>query len=174
MPLSQADATSRAEAELRAYCGWHVTPVTTETLTLDGPGSHALLLPTLRLTAVASVTEEGVLVDAASYEWSAAGIIRRTSGWPPGWAEFGTPRWTDQLRGLVVAFTHGLATWPLDVQVVRDRVAARLIEVDGSSQVLSQVGAVRYAVGVEGLRNVATLSEQDMAVLDRYRIPKRP
>jgi hypothetical protein len=43
-----------------------------------------------------------------------------------------------------------------------------------ASAVLSQVGAVRYAVGVDGLRNVPLIAESSAAVLDRYKLPPRP
>jgi len=171
MPLSTEDATARAEAEVRAYCGWHIAPVREDDeLTLDGPGSQTLVLPSLRVTDIASVTEDGLPVDESAYVWSQSGIIRRSSStaWPWG------PVWTDVPRGLVVVLTHGYEEMPLDVLAVIERVAARAVEVSGASQVLSQVGAVRYAVGVDGLREVGLLSDADRQVLDRYRLPKRP
>lgn len=173
MPLSQADATARAEAEVRAYCGWHIAPEQTETLTLDGPGGPLLVLPSLHVVSVTSVAENGVELDPAGYAWSAAGVVRRTSSaatwngyYGPGWTG-----WTDTLRGIAVTLTHGYASMPLDVQSVIDRLAARSVE-DPSQY--SQVGAVAYATGADGLPASGSLTALDQAVLDRYRLPPRP
>lgn len=172
MSLSQADATARAEAEVRAYCGWHIAPEREDdTLTLDGPGGPLLVLPTLHVVSVASVAENGVDVDPEGYAWSAAGVIRRTSS-TPTWN--GSCGWTNELRGLTVTLTHGYTEMPLDVTAVIERMAARAVELSTSSQVLSQVGGVRYAVGVEGLRNEGLVSEADIFVLARYKLPPRP
>ncbi|MFD7157955.1 hypothetical protein ACXJJ3_08740 [Kribbella sp. WER1] len=169
MPLSQADATARAEAEVRAYCGWHIAPQREDTLTLDGPGGPLLVLPSLHVVSVASVAENGTELDPEGYAWSAAGVLRRTSsatswhGWNCGW--------TDDFRGLVVTLTHGYESMPLDVQTVIDRLASR--SVDDPSQ-YSQVGQVAYATGADGLPVSGSLTALDRLVLDRYKIPPRP
>lgn len=168
MPLSQADATARAEAEVRAYCGWHIAPQREDTLTLDGPGGPLLVLPSLHVVSVASVAENGTEVDPEGYAWSAAGVVRRTSS-SLSWSSTGG--WTDTYRGIVVTLTHGYADMPLDVQSVIDRLAAR--SVDDPSQ-YSQVGSVAYATGADGLPASGSLTALDRAVLDRYRLPPRP
>lgn len=173
MVLSQADATARAEAEVRAYCGWHVAPARTDTLTLDGPGSLALLLPSLHVTAVTSVTEDGTLVAATDYQWSESGVVRRTAH-ATSWSPWGAPRWTDALRGLVITFTHGYTTWPLDVLSVVERLAARAVEASSGSMLLTQVGGVSYATDDDGLPVTAALTRVDRAVLDRHKLPPRP
>lgn len=170
MALTEAQATARAEAAVRAYCGWHVAPETDALLTLDGPGSPVLLLPSLHVTAVASVAENGELVDPADYSWSASGVVRRSRSalTIATWSGSG---WTDALRGVTVAFTHGYQEWPLEVQAVVERLAARALE---GATVLTQVGSVSYATGEDGLPIGGTLSSVDRAVLDRYKLPPRP
>ena len=87
---------------VRAFCGWHVWPVVTETLIADGVGGVVLTLPTLKVTDVALVVESGVEVDADGYEWSASGAVKRVGGC-----------WTTRWRGIEVTLTHGFETCPL-------------------------------------------------------------
>jgi len=162
--LTEAEARTRAEAEVRAYCGWHIAPEVTEDVTLDGTGSRILLLRSLKVTDVASVTEDEELVDPGDYQWSASGFLLRLGG----------ACWTDKLRGVVVNLTHGHPSMPMDVEAVIERMTARAVEVSGASQVLSQVGQVAYAVGVDGLRETGTSTQADRFVLDRHRLPFRP
>lgn len=160
MPLTEAEARARAEAEVRAYCGWHIAPSRSDTLVVDGSGAMVQALPTLRVTALTALSEEGTAVDLAEVEWSEAGFLRRT-----------TP-FTARLRGVSVTVTHGYDAIPLDVQAVIDRLTTRGVQ--SSSSVYAQVGQVSYATGADGLPATATLTELDRAVLDRYRLPPRP
>lgn len=162
MPLTTEDARALAEAEVRGYCGWHVAPERTEDLVLDGSDASVLVLPSLHVTAVNNITVDGAAVDVSTVEWSGAGFLRRAAVW------------ASRLRGVVVNVTHGYAEWPVEVDAVAERIAARAIELVDASQVFGQVGQVRYAAGVEGLRNVRLVGEAEQWVLDRYRLPPRP
>lgn len=173
MALTEAEATSRAEAAVRAYLGWHLAPERSETLTLDGPGSPVLLLPTLRVSAIASVTESGTLVASDDYEWSASGVVRRKSSSSYPSSTWG-PRWTSALRGVEVELTHGFEEMPLDVTAIIERLAARATEASKGSAVLSQVGQVAYAIGADGAPLSGALSILDREVLGRYKLPPRP
>jgi hypothetical protein len=162
MPLTDEQARAQAEAEVRAYCGWHIFPAKTEDLVVDGSHATVQMLPTLRLTAVHGVEVDGTAVDLGTVEWSVAGFLRRDAAW------------TSRLRGVVVSVTHGYDAWPPDVEAVLTRMAAQAVETSDASQLLAQVGQVRYAVGPDGLRNVGLMSTADAWVLDRYRLPPRP
>ena len=79
-----AGAWAATVAEVRAYCGWHIAPVVTETLTLDGPGGHLLVLPTLRLVDLLSVTNEGhAVVETGARGGAVQGLAARV-GVPVG------------------------------------------------------------------------------------------
>lgn len=162
MALTEEEAAQRAEAEVRAFCGWHVAPEKTETLVLDGTGTAALLLPTLRVTQVSRVVEDGRELDPDSYEWSASGVVRKGRR---GRA------WTDRFRGVEITLTHGYPELPLDLAAIVDRLKDRQLQ---GSQVLAQVGSVSYATGEDGLPVGGSLSSLDRAVLDRYKLPPRP
>lgn len=108
-PLSPEDA---AQKLVRDYCGWHVAPVITETITLDGTGSRRLFLPSLKVLEVQSVTVKGEPLDAAAYSWTEAGILYRGGGWPEGY------------RNVEVTLVHGNP--PEDVRWIVDAIVARL------------------------------------------------
>jgi len=160
--LSESDAQARALAVVQAYCGWHIAPSRDDEFVVDGSGASVQPLPTLRMTALLSLSDADAAVDVSSVEWSEAGFLRRNDG------EF-----TRRLRGVVATVTHGHEAMPLDVTAVIDRLAARAVESSESSGVLAQVGQVRYAIGSDGMPAAATLTELDRAVLDRYRLPPR-
>jgi len=95
-------ALAAALACVRRYCGWHVTPSRTETITVNGPNSPLLALPTLYLTALTAVTEDDVVLDTADLRWSVNGLIRKKTG----------AYWSSYYRSIVVTMTHGYDTAP--------------------------------------------------------------
>lgn len=76
MTQGSVDLTQAAEDAIRRYCGWHVAPVVTETLRVDGTGSSNVILPTLQMTELISVTVQGRAVDLERVHWSNAGMLR--------------------------------------------------------------------------------------------------
>ena len=146
-------AWDAACAAVRAYCGWHVAPSVTQTITVDGPGGSLLFLPTLHLTDVSSITSDGTAV--TDPEWSEAGMVRGS--------------WTERFRGVTVTMTHGYTSCPDEIVGVLREAADRGVE--GSA--VSQVGQVR-AGGVGGVPGAASFMLEQRAVLDRYKLPPRP
>lgn len=69
-----ADAAAGASEAVRRYCGWHVTPVIRETVTLDATGT-LLKLPTMRVLNIEDVYLHGELLDEGDYSWSQMGVI---------------------------------------------------------------------------------------------------
>lgn len=84
-----------AHGAVRRFCGWHVAPTITETLTLDGSGTRDILVPSLRIVQLISVTNDGVDV-TSRVDTSRAGILRLTSG-----------TWTDRFGRVSVEMRHG-------------------------------------------------------------------
>ena len=71
----EAQRLEQAEAEVRGYCGWHIAPSVTEEIKVEGDGGQVLLLPSLYVTAVASVTDEdGNTV--TGWKWRRNGVLR--------------------------------------------------------------------------------------------------
>ena len=150
-----ADAWEAACAAVRGYCGWHIAPSVTESVTVDGSGTEIQPLPTLHLTALNSITNDGVAVDAP--EWSEAGMVRGAC-------------WSSKFRGVVADMTHGYDSCPPEILGVLAEAADR--GVVGSAA--SQVGQVRMG-GVDGVSGaVAFVIDKRSYVLDRYKLPPRP
>lgn len=112
---SPATPEEAAEKLVRDYCGWHVAPVVTETITLDGTGSRRLFLPSLKVLDVRDVLVKGEPVDPSGYSWSEAGILYRGGGWPDGY------------RNVVLTLEHGHEAegvrWIVDGIVERRKAA---------------------------------------------------
>lgn len=88
----------------RRHSQWHVTPVREdEEITLDGPDSRVLWLPSRKIIDITSVTENGTAIDLARLTWSKGDLrpvaMRKRSG---GW-------WTDQYQSIDIVMTHGYA-----------------------------------------------------------------
>lgn len=158
LDVSEVDRLLQAEGLVRTYCGWHIAPERDETLVLDGSGACVQTLPSLKVADVTAVTSDGVALDIATLDWSEAGLLRRCQH-----AAACTCRWSGRPRGVTVTLRHGHNRVPAEVSgVVRD-IAQRAF--DGRA---IQVGLVRYSDPGGDL--LAT----EKAVLDRYKLPKRP
>lgn len=158
-----------ASAAVRGYCGWHIAPSLTETLTLDGSGGQVQTLPTLHLTDVTEVLQNGTAVDLATVQWSAAGYLWRPCAWStPGC--IGAPL----LRGVTVAIVHGYTPVPAELVAVVCSVAARAA-VSPTGVVREQTGpfSVTYSQTAPNTAGGVALLPAETAILDRYRIPGR-
>ncbi len=150
-----------ASAAIRRYCGWHITPVLTETITLDGPGGSILMLPTLNLISVVSFTERGTAANVSELEWSAKGMVRRRHS-----------RWTTRFRGLTVEMEHGYEDAP-DVKAIVQQVVANAISSPmGATREQAGQVSISWATTAPGVSGGLSLLERDYAVLDLYRLPK--
>lgn len=158
-------ALAAAEALVRSYCGWHIAPSRTETVTVDGSGAQVQPLPTLHLTALTSVTEDDdQIVDLAQVRWSDAGYLWRRDC-----------HWTRRLRGVEAAIEHGYAEVPADVQSVVLSVAARSVaSPDGVVRQQAGTFSVTYSQAAFNVAGGVALLAHERAILDRYRIPPVP
>lgn len=155
-----------ATAAVRRYCGWHIAPVMTETITLDGPGGHVLTLPTLHLTALPSVIENGVTLTEytsaspdGTFEWSPLGTVRRTCG-----------RWTDRYRSIAVTMTHGYEDAPDVAQIIMQVVTAALSSPMGATREQAGALSVSWATTAPGVSGGLSLLQRDLDVLNLYRL----
>jgi hypothetical protein len=90
-----------ALAAARRFCGWCVTPPETVTITVDGPGGRVLSLPTLQLTTLSAVSENGTALTVSDLLVSKdRGQVVKKSG----------ACWTSNPGGISVTMTHGFTT----------------------------------------------------------------
>lgn len=144
-------------ADVRAFCGWHVAPVLTSCLTLDGPGSPLLVLPTLRMINLVSVTEDDVALDVSTLAWSSRGLVRKKSG----------GGWSGQFSSITVVFEHGVdeadaAGWRRAVLSCVDR---RSLDIGGGQP--TRVGPFEWGSPAAGL-----FSQAEQAALEWFRLEK--
>lgn len=143
-----------ATAEVRGYCGWHVTPSLSETVTLDASGGTSLMLPSLHVTAVTAVLADGTALTTDDYAWSQVGVLTYLTGC-----------WPVKAGSVVVTFTHGYDD-ALDLAQV---ILARATRTKSNPTSAKTMTAGPFA---ESFDSVFFADER--ATLDRYRIPSRP
>lgn len=138
---------------IRGYCEWHIAPSVTETFVLDGPGLACMVvLPTLHVTAVTAILVDGVALDLSAVIWYENGLL---------FGDFGETR-----RGVSVTATHGYVGTPSELEAVAERLTTP-IPVGGTVR----VGDVSVSGGPS---NSAGFDPYCSAILDRYRLPRRP
>lgn len=156
---TEADRLMQAEALVRNFCGWHIAPERTETVTLRGNRGTALMLPSLLVTAISSVADgETDLTVEDDYTWSPAGVLTRGGYWS-----------TDVVT---VEMTHGYEDPPAEVTAVVQAVAQRAVN-NPSSLVRTQDGPFADTFSQTGFNQSLPIAllDAEKDVLRRYRIP---
>jgi hypothetical protein len=166
---------SAALGAAQRYCGWHVTPVQTDTVTLDGPNHPVLVLPTLKLVDIASITENELAVDLDFVKWSADGRVRKTFSYPLSTSWFGPYWgsgcfWTGEFQGITVTMEHGFddaPEWQSAVLSLIDRTSLSV-----GSGLRESVGPFSFASIPGGVGSV--FSDSEKMLLDLYRLERSP
>lgn len=156
-------AIKRAEALVRTFCRWSITEETVTSEAHDG-GSGTIFLPTLYLTAVSAVVENGeTLTHATDYSWKRSGMLRRV----------GTS-WYNDVDSVVVTYTHGYARGADELLAVADivlSVVSRRWENPAGTRSETTGGITDvYAIPASGIAPAGLLySEQE--ALSPLRVP---
>lgn len=149
-----------ALAAARRYCGWHVTPVVTDqTVTLDGPDAYVLVLPTLNMTNLTEVDEDGEELNLADLSWSARGLVAKKSG---HW-------WSAAFRSITVTFSHGFATAADFDSVILSSIERGAFSPD---RIPREIGPFKYTE--PGNSAFGLFTDAERSVLDRYALEKAP
>lgn len=150
--------TAAAEAAARRWCGWVVTPPEENVeVTLDGGGA-VLSLPSLYVTELVSVVEDGTTLDLDDVRlYGSLGQVRKRSGGCWGCE-------------IVVTFTHGYDSAPdFDAAVAQ---AAAALEASGTRSD-SAVKRVKVDdVETEWFESAASFL--NVSLLSPYRILPQP
>lgn len=158
---SEADRLMQAEALVRSYCGWHIAPSRAdEVAVLPATLGQVALLPSLHVTDVSSITEDGVPVDETDYTWAPNGVLIRSWGWN---------------ASVAVTFTHGYSAVPAEVTAVVQAIAQRAVD-NPSSLVRVQKGPFADTYSQTGFNQSLPLAllDAEKEILDHYRLPPRP
>lgn len=145
-----------ATANVRSYCGWHIAPSVSETVTLNGNGGKVLLLPSMYVTAVTAVTQDGITVADTDYDFDSAGILFNV-----GW-------WGILPRSIEVTMTHGYAAVPDVAAVILARVSRAQASPGAAVRVQAGPFSEQYESGGAGFTG------DEIATLNRYRLRPGP
>lgn len=148
-----------ANHSVRNYCRWHVAPVITETLVVDGSGTASLLIRSKHVLELVRVVNDGEDV-TDRVDVSEAGALELRGG-----------RFTRRLGRVTVELRHG---WKAEEVPL---VAALIVTVaargkSGARPVVSQgVGGASVAYATQGGAPLAIpLLKSEERTLDPYRI----
>lgn len=160
-----------ATAMVRAYCGWHITPARTETVTLRSNGSACQLLPSLHVTDIALITYGGdILAPVLDYVWSPFGVLDLVANGP----YFSNLVAASGAVDIAVTYTHGLDAVPDVAAVILAIVARAAASPDGVFR--TQVGLVAQSYSQTGTNQAGGLSllTNELTILHRYRLHAHP
>lgn len=168
---------ARASRAVRSYTGQYLEEVEHDAITIEPDLYGNLRLPQIPVTTIESVTVDGVLVDAADYEWDVHGHITRPTF--NSWEINGTVSpWGSPVD---VVYTHGYDPIPDDVvEIVADIVAGRISGASASSAggtvKRAQVDDVQveYDTAASAMLGSEGLDDTQKLALDRYKQPARP
>lgn len=163
----------QALGAVRAYCRWHVAPMHTETLVLDGPGAASLILPTKMVQDIGAVKEEG---EPVAVRYSQSGVVHksndgyshRVSARQLYGVNSATDWWGSGLGSIEVTLSHGYD--PDEVDDLLGIVAAveARVRMDPSGSITSQRMGTQSVSTTTGGASALFRSERD--ALQKYRI----
>lgn len=164
-------------ASIRSYCRWPIAPTYSDTVILDSDGGQILQLPSLRVTAVDSVTVDGSAV--TDFTWSQTGMLYRQKAPYPVYDRqvdgFITGGWPCGFQRVSVTYTGGYDVTPDDVRLVCLSAAKREYLNPGGYERWS-IGGVNYQMPqvrsgpTAGAFGSVFPDPNEMRVLGRYRI----
>lgn len=160
--LRAASALSAASQAVRNACGWHIAPSLQCTATPLHVEPRLVVLPANAVTAVTSVTENGVDLVDGEYEWRCDGLIRRAC----------FKCWSSKWNAVEVSYTAGYDAdaVPDLVEAVR-AIAEGVIAIGGTAGVRSEsADGVTVAYSDNASSIAAALTEQQRAALAPYRL----
>lgn len=155
-------ATDAACDMVRTYTGQQIGAGTT-TITLDGTGRDALLLPERPVRAAGTVNVDGTAVTDYVVDAHRGMLIRKTAGETA--PTYTTVSWPDGRQNVTVTYEHGYedADLPRDVRGIALAIAARLAVQGPAIQETIGQTSIRYAVAS------TDLTPGERLILGKYR-----
>lgn len=167
---------------VREACGWHIAPVRTEDVTVNGRGGQMYWVPTKRLTDVHVVTfwpgrtspygdweevwDEDDVELSDTFAWSEEGLIER---WWYGTVPVG-------VASIKTNITHGYAATPDTVIAVICMMVERAVAVSvpGAKRVKMQTGLVLTDVEYGDAVGSVALGGSETVILRNYVLENPP
>ena len=175
-------------ALVRSYTRQQISAITADTVTLAGNWAQRLVLPQRPVTAVSSITINGVTLDPASYSWDRYGNLYQLTGsslpdssgtltgavsqlWGPAGSSFtsyaGGPSWSGPMAVIIVTYDHGYAVTPAEItNEIAGMTAMQIATGAGIEKETIGTYSVSYARSPSG---GLSLSDSTKKVLDQFR-----
>lgn len=148
-----------ANQAIRTECGWHVAPIITEELVLDGTGGESLLVPSKRVRQVLSATSDGVDVTGQVKFSRRAGVLTLASGW------------SRDVGGIELTLLHGYAADEVpDVAALIVTLTKRAAQSGLIVQQAIGPASVKLATGRDGAALGVPLMETEKAALAAHKL----
>lgn len=116
-------------SEIRREAGWHIWPLITEDLVLDGSGGRVQPVPSMRVERIISASSAGVTIPPEALDFSALGLLEIQGG----------SLWTRRYRQVLITLQHGYPAIPGELRALCLSLAARALA--------SPLGATREQAG---------------------------
>lgn len=148
-----------ANQAIRTECGWHVAPVITETLVLDGGGGPGLLLPSQRVRTIDLVKNDGDDVTADVKFSRRTGVATLASGW------------SCDVGSIEITLTHGYElTEVADIAALIVTLTKRAAASSAFIQQSVGSASVRLGTARDGAALGVPLLESEKTLLAPYRL----
>lgn len=171
---------------IRQYCGWHIAPSITQTVTnIEVGRAGIVMLPSLHVTDVALVALQAnagadlIPLDPTTYTWHQEGYVE-----PVNRANFGAVSgyWYEPSPAFLpitssgmatVTMTHGYASLPSDLKRVAYELAgwAQALGPDGAAGDIKEIKSPGFALSLGGAVSLGmNLNPDQKARLANYKI----
>ena len=151
-------ALEAASQAIRNYCGWHVCPAEDCTANPVG-GAMIAKLPAGYVSAINSITENGVTLTADDYQWRKDGLIRKKC-----------QKWSDDWDAIEVSYTAGYSEDAVpDLKEAVCSIASGVLTVAAGVSSESADGvSISYQASASSV--AASLTSQMKSALEPYRV----
>ena len=158
--LRVADALAAVSRSIRRRAGWHITPVVTgHTLALDGPGGVVLSLPTLKLVALTSITDDETVLLGTDLRVSlSTGLVKKRDG--------GT--WSAEYGAIAVTMDHGEEDAPDLANLALKLVARGLASPMGATREQAGALSVNWSMTTQGVVGGIVPTADERSLMDSY------
>ena len=148
-----------ANKAIRTECGWHVAPIITEEIVLDGTGGRNLLVPSLRIRQVVSAKSDGNDVTDQVKFSRRAGVLALASGW------------SCEVGSIELTIEHGFAADEVpDVAALIVTLTKRAASSGAFVQQSIGPASAKVATGRDGAALSVPLMETEKELLAPYKL----
>ena len=140
--------------------------VSEDTITLDGTGTDAIILPQLPVNGAGTVNmigSDGGTTAVTNYALKGNGVLLRTRGSAAAEEDYVETSWPIGRQNVEVTYDHGYDSVPEDLRFVALTLASRMIVQGVASEESQATERVRYGT------NATDFTDGERAIMHKYR-----